>query len=286
MQDWASLHAYLDWAYEGPPGSFTGTYEQAEGIKAWLLLRGSVRLWFAARRVEAHRGHWVIPPLGVIRQEFSTDARILSVRFHATWPNGEDLVRGDQAVIFPARLVPALEVRARRLERAVRRHFPQARIHLLEAPASLGVFLKVGRLFAEWLDAFAGAMASRQQVRLLSAPHDQRVLSVARQIDRWRLDEPFAAPALARRIGLSPSQLDRLFVRDLRVTPRRYFELRRLARARALLASRSPSVKELAYQLGFAQASHFSAWFRRHLGLSPRAFRQAPSSSRLLPGTG
>jgi AraC-like DNA-binding protein len=44
--------------------------------------------------------------------------------------------------------------------------------------------------------------------------------------------------------------------------------------AMALSAGKAP-IKEICYQLGFKQASHFAAWFRRHSGSYPQAFRAA-----------
>jgi AraC-like DNA-binding protein len=42
-------------------------------------------------------------------------------------------------------------------------------------------------------------------------------------------------------------------------------------------------VKEIAYELGFSSLPHFSAWFRRRNGLSPRAFRAraAPAEGKI-----
>lgn len=46
--------------------------------------------------------------------------------------------------------------------------------------------------------------------------------------------------------------------------------------AKAMLRHSSLSIKEVAYRLGFAESTHFSAYFRKHTGLSPVRYRQQP----------
>jgi len=80
------------------------------------------------------------------------------------------------------------------------------------------------------------------------------------------------ARGLVARIGL--------FVRDVGLTPRDYHQQQQLVYARRALADRQVPIKRIAYHLGFKQPSHFSAWFRRAIGRSPRMYRQL----RLHPG--
>jgi AraC-like DNA-binding protein len=74
-------------------------------------------------------------------------------------------------------------------------------------------------------------------------------------------------------VGLSVSQINRLFLRQFRVSSHGYFERRRQAYAIAALQSSARTVKEVAYELGFSSLPHFSAWAKRRLGHSPRVFR-------------
>ena len=100
------------------------------------------------------------------------------------------------------------------------------------------------------------------------------MLDVVRLLDKPVPHVRFAESELARRCGLSVSQLNRRFVRAFGETPRRYAERRRGEVARQLLTSTAQPVKQIAFSLGFLQPSHFAAWFRRLTGLYPAAYRR------------
>jgi transcriptional regulator GlxA family with amidase domain len=78
---------------------------------------------------------------------------------------------------------------------------------------------------------------------------------------------------VARRVSLSHSQLDRLFRQHLATTPQAYRAARKLDRVRAALRGSDAPIKSIAYAEGFARLSHFSAWFAKQVGQSPRAYR-------------
>jgi transcriptional regulator GlxA family with amidase domain len=87
------------------------------------------------------------------------------------------------------------------------------------------------------------------------------------------LDEPLSRKDLARDVGLSIRQLERLFRVYMGKTPTRYYLEARLAHARSLLAQTSMSILEVALASGFASASHFAKSYRALFGHSPRAER-------------
>ncbi|AOM78616.1 helix-turn-helix domain-containing protein [Pedobacter steynii] len=47
-----------------------------------------------------------------------------------------------------------------------------------------------------------------------------------------------------------------------------------IAESKSLLQNSSTSIKEIAYVLGFSEASHFSNYFKKHTGLSPVLYRK------------
>ena len=97
--------------------------------------------------------------------------------------------------------------------------------------------------------------------------------------DRFPLNQRFTDHELAESVGLSAAQLTRLFVNAFDLTPRRYFERRRLESACQALAHTQSSIKEIAFRHGFEYVSHFCNWFHRLKATSPSRFRRSEGHS-------
>jgi transcriptional regulator GlxA family with amidase domain len=94
-------------------------------------------------------------------------------------------------------------------------------------------------------------------------------LSRVIQIMEQSIEEPISPAVLARDVGLSTRQLDRLFRRYLDRSPKRYYMELRLQKARNLLMQTDMSVINVALACGFASPSHFSKCYRAHYGTTP-----------------
>lgn len=79
---------------------------------------------------------------------------------------------------------------------------------------------------------------------------------------------------LADAVGLSVSQLSRLFRTHTGLTPGVYLRRLRLDRARLLIERSSLNVSEVMAQVGIKDPSHFARDFRRAFGYGPRELRQ------------
>jgi len=80
-------------------------------------------------------------------------------------------------------------------------------------------------------------------------------------------------PDLADAVGLSQSQMNRLFKKLLCVTPARVYQICRLRRAHALIKSTTLSIEIIAFECGFASRSQFTDAFKNEFGISPSAVR-------------
>lgn len=94
-------------------------------------------------------------------------------------------------------------------------------------------------------------------------------LSRVIQIMEQSIEEPISPATLARDVGLSTRQLERLFRRYLDRSPKRYYMELRLQKARNLLMQTDMSVINVALACGFASPSHFSKCYRAHYGTTP-----------------
>jgi AraC family transcriptional regulator len=106
-----------------------------------------------------------------------------------------------------------------------------------------------------------GGLAPWQQKRV-AAYIEERVAN----------DIPLAT--LAELARLSPYHFCRSFKRSFGMPPHRYHAIRRIERAKQLLADRQLSVTTIALDVGFSDTSRFSAAFHRLTGQTPSCYRR------------
>ncbi len=95
---------------------------------------------------------------------------------------------------------------------------------------------------------------------------------------RERIDAECCAPLRLRELsllaGMSPTRLLRAFARAYGLSPHRYQQSRRIARARKLMVAGLP-LADVAAACGYADQSHLNRWFLRVHGTTPGRFRRA-----------
>ncbi|WP_298975492.1 GlxA family transcriptional regulator [uncultured Roseobacter sp.] len=94
-------------------------------------------------------------------------------------------------------------------------------------------------------------------------------LSKVIQMMEGNIEEPISPSILAKNVGMSTRQLERLFRRYLNRSPKRYYMELRLQKARNLLMQTDMSVINVALACGFASPSHFSKCYRSHYDTTP-----------------
>ncbi|KHA52432.1 GlxA family transcriptional regulator [Sulfitobacter geojensis] len=94
-------------------------------------------------------------------------------------------------------------------------------------------------------------------------------LSQVIQMMENNIEEPISPSLLAKEVGMSTRQLERLFRRYLNRSPKRYYMELRLQKARNLLMQTDMSVINVALACGFASPSHFSKCYRAHYETTP-----------------
>ena len=104
-------------------------------------------------------------------------------------------------------------------------------------------------------------------------------LSSVIQMMEKNIEEPISPAILAKDVGLSTRQLERLFRRYLSRSPKRYYMELRLQRARNLLMQTDMTVINVALACGFASPSHFSKCYRSHYNTTPYRERGTQASS-------
>lgn len=100
----------------------------------------------------------------------------------------------------------------------------------------------------------------------------------ARIDQRFRQREPVAVYAKA--LGVSETSLRRACLEVVGNSPAALLDERTLLEARRLLFYSHLSVSEVGYAVGFEDAAYFSRFFARHLGESPRSYRERQEKGR------
>lgn len=99
------------------------------------------------------------------------------------------------------------------------------------------------------------------------------------------VEDTISIAEIAEKIGMSPRQLERLFLRYLQTSPARYYLSLRIDRARELLLYSDRPVLEVAIAAGFTSTSHFAHWFKKLQGVRPSQLRGRPASEETAPAS-
>ena len=102
--------------------------------------------------------------------------------------------------------------------------------------------------------------------------HDLRVRKAMLLMER-NLESPLSAEFVARHVGLSVRQLERLFKAEVGCSPSVMALRIRLAHAQHRLLHGQEPVADIALQSGFVNRSHFAHSFRQAFGVTPSALR-------------
>jgi AraC-like DNA-binding protein len=107
----------------------------------------------------------------------------------------------------------------------------------------------------------------------LTGPDD--VEKVASFVEE-HLDTDVGLDDLAEIVAYGPDQLARWFKRSFGMPLHQYVLRRRLDRAKALLTDPAKSIADVAQACGFGSQSHFTAFFKARVGVTPGAYRREP----------
>ena len=154
------------------------------------------------------------------------------------------------------------------------------RITTAGGTASIDLMLKI--IAEDYDEDLANAVADQliyssirtdQDTQRLSVPSRIGVrhpkLSIVIQMMENNIEDPISPSILAKDVGMSTRQLERLFRRYLNRSPKRYYMELRLQKARNLLMQTDMSVINVALACGFASPSHFSKCYRSHYNTTP-----------------
>ena len=124
---------------------------------------------------------------------------------------------------------------------------------------------------------FEEALSGALEILLDKADRDRgtpTALSKVRELIDAHCCEPLRLHDLCQVIGNSPTRLLRAFEAAYGLTPHRYQQSRRIAKARRMILAGTP-LADVASACGYADQSHLNRWFLRIHGTTPGRLRRA-----------
>jgi AraC-like DNA-binding protein len=111
-------------------------------------------------------------------------------------------------------------------------------------------------------------------VRANTLRERRRLYLLARVVIARHYQRELTLATVAQALCTSPRQLQRAYAQFAKGTFHEELVARRMIAAAELLVEQALPIREVARQVGYRQASHFAAAFRRRYGLAPARFRE------------
>ncbi len=110
---------------------------------------------------------------------------------------------------------------------------------------------------------------------MATAGHDlSKFVTVFDYIDK-HIDEPIQLSDLSALMFMNKVYFSNLFKKTFGVSPQQYIQQKKLDRARLLLSDHTLPIAAVADQLHFYDPAAFTAFFKKHTGMTPKEFRAA-----------
>lgn len=276
------VQGHVMWVYHGQPermsSDWDGPFETPASV--FFVERGGVEFVLEdGREVSCTVGDLFLGRRSMRRQRIAPGTRLLSVGYDLIWSNGSPVY--DRGLDMHVVASDARDAMSRKLRSAslqlLRALHPERReidffteTHLPSPKPAQGIRHQIA--FWAWFEQLLAVFTSRGVNPSEPEARSTVVREVKARLDELPLDASFREMTVGLSLSVSWRRVQQLFHEELHETPRDYFDLRRVEHARRRLRTPGVSVKEVASELGFRSLSHFSNWFKKATGWSPRRF--------------
>ncbi|CAM2980533.1 helix-turn-helix transcriptional regulator [Rariglobus hedericola] len=281
------VHAQVHWVYKGAPASSNedwGRFLEVPG-SVFFVEKGCIELAFEnGQTVRCEAGDLFLGSRTVRNHRITAGSQVLSVGYDLMWATRHPVYAQGLNVRISAEARKA-NVAYRRLLTAslalLREFHPDRReVDFVTAshvpPSDAGSSIRQQLAFWNWFSRLHPVFELHGIAPDFPMARSAIVREVKDIVDRYPLSASFRDIAKKVELPVGWRRVQQLFQDELHQTPHDYFHTRRMDHARRRLRMRGVSVKEVAGELGFHSLSHFSDWFKKSSGLSPRQFLLGP----------
>jgi len=275
-QVWDQLNFQLVRIYDGViPDNANLGHIVTPFFSIWLIKYGFAKVTVPGKSMTLEPGDWgVFFPDVPRNQQFSKNTQIISVSVKAFWQNEAPLFIKKLPLVFKNTESGDFEGKTLKLHNFVKAQMGFSYNFFNKREQSLGDYLKIKELFYIWLQEWHRVMLQNSCVPEVISDWDPRILSIMNFLNSLNFTPKIPYEHLHRISGLSNIHINRLFKKQVGETPCAYVEKRCLNKASDLIALTCSPFKEICFQLGFSNLSHFSVWFKRRTGKSPKEYRK------------
>jgi AraC family transcriptional regulator, regulatory protein of adaptative response / methylphosphotriester-DNA alkyltransferase methyltransferase len=103
--------------------------------------------------------------------------------------------------------------------------------------------------------------------------NEAEIIASSIQIIEQEYRNDLTLSQLSLNVGVSKYHLQRLFKKNIGISPSEYITKLRINTALKLLQTQNDSITAIAHYLGYKSSAHFSSVFRHHVGCNPSSYR-------------
>lgn len=165
---------------------------------------------------------------------------------------------------------------------------------LLDVKYGEKYFSKFNKLFHIWKEQPCGYhncclsilydiifnMQQDTESEYVSSIQKQIVEKALQYINANLKEESMTIARIAQEMHITPEYLRKLFKSFTNASPKEYIQMKRIELARIYLESGEIKLSHVPYECGFTDYSYFSKVFKKHFGISPKAYWMRVHSER------
>ena len=115
----------------------------------------------------------------------------------------------------------------------------------------------------------------RNSIPLQPDAQQHTIVTAAKHFMDENIERRITLKDVLQYVGYSQSHFNEIFHKQMGVSPLVYFKQQKIKHACHLLVMTDLKINQICYKLGFDDSLYFSRMFKKHTGMSPRAYRLA-----------
>jgi len=274
---WRDITCEWLWVYHGmAPRVLEWSQEITVPAGVFFVESGCVKIQAEGKETVVRPGQAFFSAPGRRKQWFAEATRMLSVGLRLHWAEGLPIYKAGLNLRLPMRELKALHEATQALFSSV--HGRKKEVGYAEGTTerhrTLAEWTRHEAGFRQWAAEYVTVL---EKQGICPTPRtgmgDRRLEHLRLWLQERPLDQTLDLKPIADELSLSPRRVHDLLQQELGMTAQVYLDRRRLEQARLRLIQGDTALKEIAFGLGFRHPPHFTAWFRRHTGMTPTAYR-------------